>query len=294
MLISILILLRIISNPLSNVFQKKLVQDKTSSLFIIFVTHLLLTISTIPFVKFILPADLPVEYFVYMLLCAVFAVSSNTLLVKALSISDLSLLGPVNSYKAVVSLVVGIFLVHEIPSVIGLLGVVLIMFGSYFIADNKKSGIVSASILHLFYDRGVQLRIAALILSATEAVFLKKALTFSRPLPTFGVWCIVGFIISGLAAPIYMRSKFIESLKEFSKKKTSYINLFISTGLMQLSTLLVFEKMQVSYALSLFQISTLLSVFLGYRYFQEKNIKRRLAGSLFMVVGSVLIIVYGK
>lgn len=294
MTLALLVLIRIISNPLSNVFQKKLAQDETSSLLIIFITHTLLTIAAIPFIKYILPAKLPLEYFIYMLLCAVFAVASNTLLVKALGVSDLSLLGPVNSYKSIVSLLVGVFLIQEIPSTMGLSGVILIVVGSYFIADHKRNESASISFLKLFYDKGVKLRIAALILSATEAVFLKKALIFSTPLPTFGVWCIAGFIISGIAAPFYLRKKFYLSLSEFRKKKINYFNLFVTTGLMQLCTLLVFEKMQVSYALALFQISTLLSVFLGYKYFQEKNIKRRLAGSIFMVIGSILIIVYGK
>jgi uncharacterized membrane protein len=137
--LSFLVLLRIISNPLSNVFQKKLVQDKSSSLFIIFATHGLLTIAALPFLKIIIKPGLPVEYFFYMMLCAIFAVISNVLIVKALSVSDLSLLGPVNSYKPVVSLIVGFFIIHEIPGILGVIGVILIITGSYFIADNNYS-----------------------------------------------------------------------------------------------------------------------------------------------------------
>lgn len=294
MTLVLLVLIRVISNPLSNVLQKKLVQNKTSSLFIIFVTHTLLTIAAIPFLKYIFPANLPLEYFIYMLLCAVFAVSSNALLVKALSMSDLSLLGPINSYKSIVSLIIGIFIIHEVPSLMGLSGVILILFGSYFIADNNRNVSTSYSLLKIFYDKGVQLRIAALILSATEAVFLKKALMFSTPMSTFGVWCIAGFIISGVVSLLYIKNRFYESIGDSWGKRITYFNLFLTTGLMQLCTLLVFEKMQVSYALALFQISTLLSVFFGYKYFQEKNIKRRLAGSFIMIIGSVLIIIYGK
>jgi drug/metabolite transporter (DMT)-like permease len=47
--------------------------------------------------------------------------------------------------------------------------------------------------------------------------------------------------------------------------------------------------MQVGYSLALFQLSTLISVFLGYHYFQEQNIGRRLFGSGVMIAGAVLI-----
>ena len=48
------------------------------------------------------------------------------------------------------------------------------------------------------------------------------------------------------------------------------------------------------YALALFQLSTLVTVYLGHRYFAEGNIRRRLLGSLIMVTGAVLIVTLGR
>ena len=66
-----------------------------------------------------------------------------------------------------------------------------------------------------------------------------------------------------------------------------------TTALMALTTILTFEKLQVGYSLALFQLSTLMTVYLGHRYFQERNIRRRLLGSLVMVIGAMLIITLG-
>ena len=66
-----------------------------------------------------------------------------------------------------------------------------------------------------------------------------------------------------------------------------------TTGLMQLTTLLTFGKLQVGYSLALFQLSTLITVYLGHHYFRERNIRRRLLGSLVMVVGAMLIVTLG-
>ena len=59
---------------------------------------------------------------------------------------------------------------------------------------------------------------------------------------------------------------------------------------MQLTTNYVLENMEVGYALSLFQLSTIISVLLGYRFFKEKDIRKKLIGSAIMITGSIVII----
>lgn len=61
---------------------------------------------------------------------------------------------------------------------------------------------------------------------------------------------------------------------------------------MQYSTNFVFEKMNVGYALALFQLSSLVTVFLGYEIFKEKNLKEKIIGTCIMILGSVLIILH--
>ncbi len=74
---------------------------------------------------------------------------------------------------------------------------------------------------------------------------------------------------------------------------TKYTWLAATTGAMQSTTLFTFGKLQVGYSLALFQLSTLISVFLGYRYFREGHFRKRLVGSAIMVGGAVLIVVQG-
>ena len=50
----------------------------------------------------------------------------------------------------------------------------------------------------------------------------------------------------------------------------------------------------MGYSLALFQLSTLVTVYLGHLYFAEGNIRRRLLGSLIMVTGAVLIVTFGR
>jgi hypothetical protein len=62
---------------------------------------------------------------------------------------------------------------------------------------------------------------------------------------------------------------------------------------MQLATVFTFGTMQVGYSLALFQLSALISVFLGYRYFQEGQMRSRIVGSLVMTAGATLIVMWG-
>jgi hypothetical protein len=47
----------------------------------------------------------------------------------------LSVLGPINAHKSVVGLVLGIFLIGEVPTLLGAAGVLLILAGSYFVVE---------------------------------------------------------------------------------------------------------------------------------------------------------------
>ena len=69
-----------------------------------------------------------------------FGAVGNGFLVMALRRGDLSVLGPINSYKSVVGIIVGIVLLGELPSLMGLAGVAIIILGSYFVFDTTEEG----------------------------------------------------------------------------------------------------------------------------------------------------------
>lgn len=294
MLTALFVAARIVANPLSNVFQKQLAQRSANPVFIIGATHALLTLATLPLLFGPVPLELGAAFWANMTLCALLAVASNVLLVFALKSADLSVLGPINAYKAVISLGLSVFLIGERPTAMGLAGVFLILGGSYLIVDRAPEQPRRNALVQFFRGRGVQLRLAALVLSATEAVFLKRALNYATPLTTFVWWSILGLPIAATAIWVLLGKEAGREIVIFRQQWRSYLWLALTTGLMQLTTLLTFGQMQVGYALALFQLSTLLSVFLGYRFFQESNIRQRLLGALVMAVGAALIVVLGR
>jgi drug/metabolite transporter (DMT)-like permease len=290
MIFSLCILVRIVANPFSNVFQKLLTRHGANPLFIICAVLGLLTLFCIPIFLIDLPA-LSREFWWTMAVCSLFTVSGNVLIVHAVKRSDLSVLGPINAYKSVVSLVPGIIFLNEIPGPMGLSGIVLIVAGSYFLVDRDANHPKKNAFVRFLQERGVQYRFAALVFSAIEAIVLKRALLISSASATFAFWSTFGFVLSLAFVLLTIRGQDLaHEMDVVRSRKATYLFLFATTGLMQYTTIVVFAGFQVGYALALFQMSTIVSVFLGWRIFREKHFLKRLAGSAIMVVGALLII----
>ena len=182
------VILRILSNPLGNVIQKQLTNKNNHPLLVNFLTYLILSLSCIFIIAGVKLNTLPVQFWIYSLLAGIAGALGNGFLVKALQKGDLSVLGPINSYKSVVSIIIAVFLLGEIPNFWGIAGVVLIIYGSYFVLDTTKERFTWT----LFKKPEIQFRIWAMILTAIEAVFIKKIILASFPLLAFTSWCWFG------------------------------------------------------------------------------------------------------
>ena len=230
-------------------------------------------------------SELPRAFWSYSILGGVAGALGNGFLVKSLQKGDLSVLGPINSYKAVVGILGGIFLLGEIPNIWGLLGTILIIYGSYFVLDTTKERFTLA----LLKKSEIQYRLWAMVLTAIEAVFIKKVILASSTTVAFLSWCFFGAIFSLILLFIYRLNLKIEARKIGNSDIGKFTFLIVCIGTMQLTTNYTFDHISVGYALSLFQLSTIVSVLLGYRFFKERDIRKKLIGSAIMIVGSVVI-----
>jgi len=285
-LISIAVLLRIFSNPLGNVFQKQLTTKGIHPLVVNFLTYFLLSLVCLLIAAFIHWPVLPRQFWIYSILGGIVGALGNGFLVKALQYGDLSILGPINSYKSVVGIMVGIILLGEIPNLWGILGIALIIYGSYFVLDTTTERFSLA----LLKKRDIQYRLWAMILTAIEAVFVKKVILASSTTIAFMSWCCFGAVFSFVLLFIYRREINKEVKIIGNRHIGKFAALIVCIGTMQLTTNYTFEHLAVGYSLSLFQLSTIVSVLLGYRFFKELDIRKKLIGSAIMIIGSIVII----
>jgi len=288
LLVALAVLLRIFSNPFANVLQKQLTTKGIHPLFVNFLTYFLLAAFCLFFSLFIQLPVLTSQFWVYSVLGGIAGAFGNGFMIKALQYGDLSVLGPVNSYKSIVGMIIGMFLLAEMPGIWGLIGVALIISGSYFVLDTTTERFSLA----LLKRSDIQYRIWAMVLTAIEAVFVKKVILATSVSFAFISWCCFGAFFSFFLLFGY-RLEIMQQAKKIGKNDLSkIISLIICIGTMQLTTNYAFAHMPVGYALSLFQLSTIVSVLLGYRFFKEQDIRKKLVGSAIMIIGSIVIIFF--
>ncbi len=276
------VIIRIISNSLSNVFQKRLTHRGMNSYVVNFYTYAGLSLVSLFFIDKLAP--LTDRVLLNAVAGGIFGVVGNYYLIKALSRGDLSILGPVNAYKSVVAMVFAIFLAGEIPSFAGVFGIVLLIFGSYVIFNTTKEGFS----IKLLKRKDVKYRIYALIFTAIEAVFIKNVITSSDILTSFVLWSFLGAIFAFLLLAIHR----IKLRKPDGLTVFCLCSIIMSAGIMQYSTNFVFERMNVSYALALFQLSAVLNVIFGWKFFREKDLLKKLLGSSIMAAGAAVLIIF--
>lgn len=282
----IAIVCRIIVNPLSNVLQKKITQQNQHPLFINFFTYLVLACISIYFIYDYPLQRLDSDFWTYSIIGGVIGALGNGFIVKALEKGDLSVLGPINAYKAIIGMLFAFLIMGELPNKWGILGMLLIIIGSYFVLDTSNERFS----WKIFKKPEIQYRLWALVLTGIQAATDKHVIQHSNLKLAFASWSIFGAIFSFLfilLTPIQVMTEFAKMNKKII---TQFMLLVCTVGIMLISTNYTLLNMPVAYALALFQLSIILSVILGHRIFKEGHLIKKLLGAFIMVSGSVLII----
>lgn len=274
---------RIFSNPIANMLQKALA-ERHSAILINLYSYGLLSLACIinvcvadyNFVSY------SFSFWNYVLLAGFLCTLGTVCLIKALQCGELSVLGPINSYKCLVGLLFGFMILGEFPSGNAILGVLLIICGSWFIFDTVKEGFS----FKLFKRKDIILRFCALFLTGAEAAVLKKIILISSPEECFILWCFSGFVFS-LILVLLLRKKFKPL---FKRDLLSIFIIAVCLGLMQFSTNVVFKHLDVGLSLALFQLSSIVAIIFGYKVFKESQIVKKLIGAVIMIAGSCLIL----
>jgi drug/metabolite transporter (DMT)-like permease len=279
------VLVRVLSNPAANVFQKQLTKAQ-HPLFINTFSYFILALVSLFLLRGQDLSARPLDYWIFSILGGIAGALGNGFIIRALETGDLSVLGPINAWKSIVGIVIAFLLIGELPNAWGFAGVALIIVGSYFVLDTGPErfhwGVLK--------QPAIRYRLLALVLTGTQAVFDKRIIQASDQRMAFVSWCVFGFLFSAL----FMAFRKVKVTAELSKINTStslkYLALAFCVGIMTLSTNYCFAHMPVGEALALFQLSILVSVFFGWHFFQERDLWKKLIGALIMIGGSLLII----
>lgn len=214
---------------------------------------------------------------------AVLSLIGLLLIVKALQISDLSLAQPLLAFTPVFLILTSIPLLREKPSLLGFLGIILIVIGAYFLQLGQGKGVLGP-IKALAKDQGARLMMIVALIYSVSSATNKVAVQSSNPITYI---LFAQLIMALLLLPMVFKSK-----EAFSSIKPNIKWLVLLGFLVSLELFFHMTALQLSlasYVISLKRTSVLFSIILGAIIFKEKNIKSRLVAGLIMLAGVIII-----
>jgi drug/metabolite transporter (DMT)-like permease len=234
---------------------------------------------------FVRAPDLQAVFWWLLVVSAFLDTVGNILLVRSVGAGELSVVGPLNSYKPVIASLIGYFFFRELPSWTGIGGMLAILIGSFMLIERRDANVESSKTV---FSSAVFVRLVSIVFTSVASLFLKSAIEVSDSWTTFQSWGVVSAIVAWLLIRKVPTADDLQELTLFTA--SDYFVLAGSLILMQSLTVWLFSQLSVGYALALFQLASLVQVGLGVGLFGEKDLGRRLLAAAIMTAGAVVVL----
>lgn len=245
-----------------------------------FLTWTLRLVATLIIAPLVMVSGIPPLGHQFWLAAGYMAISSSIstiLYLKAIKAAPISLATPMLSFSPLFVLLTGSLIIGEIPSTIGLLGSVIIVFGAYVLQPFKLS----------LAQTGTRLMLVVALIWAIDAPMHKIGINNSSVI----FWTLTQFL-----GPTIIMIPFLPKLKnkqgQIFNQWRIILLIGVLTALGQIFQMESFKLILAVYSLAIKRTTVLFTVLLGWWFFKETNIRQRLAGAGLMVLGVLLISFY--
>jgi len=207
----------------------------------------------------------------------------------AIKVSPLSLTLPFLAFTPVFVILTGFMILDEKVTIYGLIGIVLIVFGSYALNLSSARQQWHAPFKAIFNEKGSWLMLLTALIYSLTATIGKLAIKHSSP-RFFGAAYFLFFAFLVIAIfPIVPRAK----ISNLFKKPLPAIFSGIILAAMILSHTYAISLIQAAYMLSVKRSSLLFGVVFGALLFKEEKISERFFGAFVMMCGVLMIGIFG-
>ena len=218
------------------------------------------------------------------ILTSMLNVVALVIFMKALSIGELSLTVPFLAFTPIFLIFTSDLMLGELPSLIGVIGIVLIVGGAYFLEMQKGAGILGP-FKALLKNRGAQLVLLVAFIYSITSNLDKIAIQNSSPITRI----IVVQLLMALVLLFLISFRSNQKIVEIKSKYKPLLLIGLLTALILLCQMTALTLSIVPYIISLKRTSALFCVILGVIAFKERNVKPKLLGATLMVLGVFLI-----
>ena len=222
----------------------------------------------------------------YVLLFGIVQTLSTLSLSKALKLSDISVVTAL--WKLSLLLLVGFafFTLHEVPSPLGLLGILVSLLGVYLLNIHKSRVSLWAPLSELFVDRGLRYAVVAAVLYAPAVVLIKQIIMHSDP---YFANLLAYTAASLTVLPLAIRRS-ARHFGQITQHWPSFLGLGLFACLSSVCQSLAYQMTLTSYVEAAKQAEILFALAIGYVVFQERaRVRTILPGSLTTMFGIVLL-----
>ncbi len=206
--------------------------------------------------------------------------------IEALRVSPLSLTVPFLAFTPAFMIVTGALILGEHLSTQGIIGIFLIVAGSYALHLNTLRQGVLAPFRAILRERGSLLMLLVAFLYAITSVLGKLAVTHSNP---FFFACFY-FIVHGIFAVLVLRIFFKARPQELIKACPQGVLLVgLAQSAMVICHMWAISLAPAAYMIAVKRLSVLFGVVMGGLFFREEAMASRLLGASLMLAGVFLI-----
>jgi drug/metabolite transporter (DMT)-like permease len=207
----------------------------------------------------------------------------------ALKISNISILAPISAFNPVFTTIIAFLILGEVPSTQGLLGILLVGLGGYFLNISQiKKGLLEP-IKTLLLDKGVRLMLISYLIWAVTPVLEKTAINHTFPqTPPFVAFVAGVLLLIGVTPIVLLRvkrpgSEILQHWKQFA-----FIGAISALG--TAAIFIAFSLTLLGYVTAISKTSMFFTIVLAHIFLKEKAVKERFLGALIMFAGVLLIV----
>jgi drug/metabolite transporter (DMT)-like permease len=288
MLTYVFILGRVAVGPAADFYKKRLSESRADPLFVVLMTFAFIAAVSCPALFVVHLPGAGSAFWMNMVAASLFDTTGMVFVMMAIGVTELSIYGPLNAYKPVITLALGAAFLREIPSWIGIVGVVVIVAGSAILHYEPSQKKISLG--ESIRNKGVWYRLLSIVLFCIGVIYLKRAVLESSPFLVLFFWALFGLALCVITTLVFRAKTILENFTVLLRDPFDFAAVCISMLFVQALTLLSFGIMFVGYAIALFQLASLPDVVLGNKFFGEKNTTFRFVGASVMIVGALLIV----
>lgn len=208
---------------------------------------------------------------------------------RALKLADVSLVTPLLIFNPVFTVLIAAVFLGEIPSLLGMLGVGLVVGGAYWLNYRPGAGWL-APFKSLVLTPAVTLVLLAGLLWAITPLFEKTAILHTNPeSPPFAAFVVNALLVATLTPAVIARGQ--SSIQKLLIHRREFFLAALIASIAPVLGYTAFSLGFVGYVTALFKLSALMTVLWSFLFLKERGLAQRLPASMMMVIGVILIAV---